>query len=200
MDRIPTTSSSAAASERWERDYALVRDALTKVKKGDDTKAIDLRIKKLEQDLANLVDDGTLSHKRLRRADLVKSLLLRQSDATTTTSQMSSFSNDNPPVQQSTEQLLEEQNAAMRRQDRAIEGISRNLGALQTIGSTMRDQVDLHVGLLDNIDEEAHGVSRTIQVDTRRVRDVAAASDTRNLRCTIFILVAIFIVMLILKI
>ena len=201
------TPNSAAAAERWERDYTLVRDALMKVKKGEDSRVVDAKIKQLERDLAVLVDDGTLSFKRRKLADLVRSLLLRQADGTVAKSTpMSSSSSQQLPLTstdtqgQSTEQLLEEQNAAFRKQDRALEGISRNISELHTVSRTIGETADLHVRLLDNIDEETHGVNAAIKMDNRRVRDVSAASDTRSLRCTIFLLAALLILMILLKI
>ena len=194
--------SSNSSSERWERDYSLVRDGLLRLKKGDNTKDIEARIKLLEQDLAKLADDGTLQQKRRKVADLVKSVVVRQAENNQQPSAMSSSSSASAAFsnqQQTTEQLLEEQNEAMRRQDLALEGISRKIGGLETVAGQIGETADLHVSLLNEMDIEADGVTAAIQRDNRRVREVAVASDTRRLHCVIMSLVATFIVMLVVK-
>jgi hypothetical protein len=196
--------SMTALSENWERDYALVRDAVRQVKKGDDTRSIEGKIKGLESELKNFQED-LIGQKRTKIADLRRSLLLRQAEdgRTAPVSAMSSSSRSAPPysdASQSTEQILEQTRTDMRRQDNRLVGVSRDLDQLQDINRTIGDTAQLHVRLLDDIDAEAHGVNMHIQGDTRRVKQVAAASDTRNLRCAVFILVGIFVLLLVLKI
>jgi len=194
-----TSSTNAAASERWERDYALLRDAISKAKRDDEVRQLDARVKRLEAELANLADDGSLAQKRRKIAEATRSLLLKQSEGVATVSMYTQ------PVPgaisgQSLESMLEEQRESSRAVDRRVVSVQRDVGEVHAISTAMRDTVNLQAPLLDQIEDGMHTTIHATELDTRRVREVAKASDVRALRCTIFALVVIFIVMLFIKV
>jgi len=81
----------SSLSDRWEKDYAVVRDEIKKTKKMESTKVLDAKVKQLEVDLKKLADDGTLVNKKLKLADLARALMLRGADKSKPTA-ISSFS------------------------------------------------------------------------------------------------------------
>ena len=182
--------NAAALSDTWEREYAAVRDAVMNLQHGDDQRLIEVRIKDLENALRQFSEEMVLS-KRTKIAQVKKSLFLRQAESYPVNSQTIESS--------STEQILEQTQRNMRGQDSRLDNVSRDLSELRDINTHVGQTASFHARLLDDIDAEANGVSMSIQGDTRRVKEVAAAADTRNLRCAIFILVLVFILLLVFK-
>ena len=98
---------------------------------------------------------------------------------------------------QTPEQLLAQTQGEFKTQDAILDSMSKGLDGLKTIGIAIRDETDLHMKLLDDLEGEVDKGTRALKRETARADHIAA--DTRScwLYVTICLLFAILIALVV---
>lgn len=195
-------SEGMNAGEVWERDYALVRQAVVNPRTADPDQ-LQERVKKLQSELVGLTEDGTLASKRKKMADLVRLLLIRQgSDLEGGSMSIESAvgAGDGEGRVPNSEEILARQHDIIQQQDTALDWISRKIESLSGVVSSIDNSAQLQSRLLDDMDMEADGARSAVESGARRVMQVSRISNVRHLHCTILLLVLIFFILAMLKV
>ncbi len=97
------------------------------------------------------------------------------------------------------EQLLARTQGEFKTQDELIGNMSKGLDQLKTIGIAIRDEADLHMKLLDTLEDETDKGTNALKRETARAEHITA--DTRScwLYITICLLIAILIALVVAK-
>ena len=93
-------------------------------------------------------------------------------------------------------QLLELQERTMQDQDRGLDILAQTTQRLKTIGVAIGDELDLQIGMLDDLDEDVERVSSNVQRETRGVMRLHQASKNGYSLCFIGLLVIALAVVL----
>jgi hypothetical protein len=91
------------------------------------------------------------------------------------------------------EQLLARTQGEMKTQDEIIGNMSRGLDHLKTIGVAIRDEADLHMKLLDTLEDEVDKGTSALKREAARAEHITA--DTRS--CWLYITICLLIAILI---
>eukprot|EP01104_Vermistella_antarctica_P011717 TRINITY_DN3308_c0_g1_i1.p1 TRINITY_DN3308_c0_g1~~TRINITY_DN3308_c0_g1_i1.p1 ORF type:complete len:247 (-),score=51.88 TRINITY_DN3308_c0_g1_i1:110-850(-) len=94
-------------------------------------------------------------------------------------------------------QLLQTQERVMESQDRSLDALSATIGRQKEIANDIGTEVDVHVGLLDDMDGHVDTTSNSVQRESRRVSSFKDKAQTRGLMCSVIVLVLVIIVLLV---
>ncbi|KAG7402159.1 hypothetical protein PHYBOEH_005722 [Phytophthora boehmeriae] len=92
--------------------------------------------------------------------------------------------------------LLSMQNQIMKDQDQQLELIGRGVSNLHTYSLTVKDETDLHVRLLSEIDDDVARATDGLESESARAHRVAKQSNNTKLYLIIVILLVILIFLL----
>jgi hypothetical protein len=96
---------------------------------------------------------------------------------------------EKPDIEQSQMRIKKEEVV----QDEILENMSRGLDNLKQIGVTIRDETDLHMKLLDNLDDEVDKGQSGLKRETARAEHIT--SDTRT--CWLYTAICLLLLVLI---
>jgi hypothetical protein len=85
----------------------------------------------------------------------------------------------------------------MKTQDAILESMSKGLDGLKTMGLAIRDETDLHMNLLDNLDKEIDTADSSLRRETKRAEHITRDTRTCWLYVTICILLAVLIALVV---
>lgn len=91
------------------------------------------------------------------------------------------------------EQLLARTQDEMKSQDTILDSMSKGLDSLKTIGVAIRDETDLHMKLLDDLDGEVDKGNANLKRETARAEHITRDTKTCWLYVTICLLLAILV-------
>ncbi|KAF1332155.1 hypothetical protein FI667_g3783, partial [Globisporangium splendens] len=94
-------------------------------------------------------------------------------------------------------QLLSMQNQIMKDQDQQLDLIGRGVSNLKNYSLTVKDETELHVRLLNDIDDDVSRVTDGLESEGERAAKVARQSNNFKLYVIIIILFAILIFLLV---
>ncbi|RLN94275.1 hypothetical protein BBJ28_00006706 [Nothophytophthora sp. Chile5] len=92
--------------------------------------------------------------------------------------------------------LLSMQNQIMKDQDQQLDLIGQGVSNLRSYSMTVKDETDLHVRLLNEIDDDVSRATDGLESESARASRVAKQSNNTKLYVTILILVVILIFLL----
>ncbi|RLN57965.1 hypothetical protein BBJ28_00005506 [Nothophytophthora sp. Chile5] len=92
--------------------------------------------------------------------------------------------------------LLSMQNQIMKDQDQQLDLIGQGVSNLRSYSMTVKDETDLHVRLLNEIDDDVSRATDGLESESARASRVAKQSNNTKLYLTILILVVILIFLL----
>ncbi len=106
---------------------------------------------------------------------------------------------DSPAERATPEQLLARTQGEFKTQDEILGNMSRGLDNLKSIGLAIRDETDLHMKLLDNLEGEVDKGTAALKREAARAEHITA--DTRScwLYITICLLLAVLIALVVAK-
>ena len=94
---------------------------------------------------------------------------------------------------QTPEQLLMRTQGEMKSQDAILDQMSKGLDSLKTIGVAIRDETDLHVRLLDDLEKEVDAGNAGLKRETARAEHITA--DTKT--CWLYVAICILLLVLV---
>jgi syntaxin of plants SYP5 len=87
----------------------------------------------------------------------------------------------------------------MKEQDEILEVMSKGLDNLKNMGSTIKDEADLHLRLLDDIEDQVEKGDANLKRETARTSFITKQSSTCWLYTTICILLAVLIALIVIR-
>ena len=104
------------------------------------------------------------------------------------------------PSPPTTEELLAQQVAAIRQQDHELDALSHTISEVQGTASTIGETANLHVRLLNELEDDVEEGTRSIDRESERLALVQKRAETRSLWFAIMVLAGILVVMILLKV
>jgi hypothetical protein len=94
------------------------------------------------------------------------------------------------------QQLMEKTKDDMKEQDAILDVMSKGLDNLKNMGSTIKDEADLHLRLLDDIEDQVEKGDSNLKRETARTAFITKQSSTCWLYTTICVLLAVLIALI----
>ncbi|TMW68671.1 hypothetical protein Poli38472_006139 [Pythium oligandrum] len=132
-----------------------------------------------------------------RREQLLNQLLQDQKADLDVYNKRTSGNGNNNGTREQSGQLLRMQNQIMKDQDQQLDLISKGVANIKNYSLTVKDETDLHVRLLDDIDQDVSRATDGLEAEGAHAAKVARQSSNFKLYMIILVLLVILVFLLV---
>ncbi|CAH0517800.1 unnamed protein product [Peronospora belbahrii] len=161
--------------------------------------ALQQSVSRLKRDFEQLKrSSNSVKRQELERRERLLNQLARdqQEDLDTYNSRRTSRAAVSPEAPDAPARLLGIQNQIMKDQDQQLDLIGQGVSNLRNYSLSVKDETDLHVRLLNEIDDDVNRVTDGLESEGARAARVAKQSNNTKLYIIILVLIVILIFLL----